>query len=217
MRRATSSSTRVAARCARPGDREAGHRGRRPAVDQIDGFTSSALFPSAGNHAVEDGVSTVSSAWLAQRLGVNPRYASGFQGNGQLPGSVALAVNAIASGAADYVLVHRALHNPAGSYHGNPMQHAAGAMQWTVPQGFFGPLAMIGLTYNEYLQRFGASPRGHGARAGRSPQERGPDPVVVLARPPARGPGLSRLAHARRSDPPAGLRHPCRRGAPLLS
>ena len=127
-------------------------------IDQIDGFTSSALFPSAGNHAVVDGVSTVSSAWLAQRLGINPRYASGFQGYGQMPGSVALAVNAIASGAADYVLVHRALHNPSGSYHGNPMQHASGPMQWTVPQGFFGPLAMIGLTYNEYLQRFGASP-----------------------------------------------------------
>jgi acetyl-CoA acetyltransferase len=127
-------------------------------LDQIDGFTSSALFPSAGNHAVVDGVSTVSSAWLAQRLGINPRYASGFQGYGQMPGSVALAVNALSSGAADYVLVHRALHNPAGSYHGNPMQHASGPMQWTVPQGFFGPLAMIGLTYNEYLQRFGASP-----------------------------------------------------------
>jgi acetyl-CoA acetyltransferase len=29
-------------------------------------------------------------------------------------------------------------------------------MQWTAPQGFFGPLAMIALPYNEYLQRFGA-------------------------------------------------------------
>jgi acetyl-CoA acetyltransferase len=132
-------------------------------TDQIDGFTSSALFPSAGNHTVEDGISTVSSSWLAQHLGVNPRFASGFQGNGQLPGSVALGVNAIASGAADYVLVHRALHNPVGSYHGNPMQRAAGAMQWTVPQGYFGPLAMIGLTYNEYLQRFGASPNAMAA------------------------------------------------------
>ena len=64
-------------------------------TNQIDGFTSSALFPSAGSHAVVDGISTVSSTWLAQRLGVNPRYASGFQGYGQMPGSVALAVNAM--------------------------------------------------------------------------------------------------------------------------
>lgn len=130
--------------------------GLRP--DQIDGFASSALFPTAGAHTAEDGVSTVTSAWLARHLGVNPRYAVGFQGNGQIPGSVALAVNAIVSGAADHVLVHRALHNPVGQYHGNAMREAAGPMQWVVPQGYFGPLAMIGLTYNEYLQRYGASP-----------------------------------------------------------
>jgi len=129
--------------------------GLRP--DQIDGYASSAMLPTAGSHAAEDGVSTVSSTWLAERLGVNPRYAVGFQGNGQLPGSVTLAVNAIMSGAADYVLVHRALHNPKTQYHGNTMHSAAGPMQWSAPQGFFGPLAMIGLTYNEYLQRFNAS------------------------------------------------------------
>lgn len=123
----------------------------------IDGFVGSALFPTAGAHAAEDGVSTVSAAWLAERLGGTPRYVSGFQGIGQIPGSVALAVNAIASGAADYVVLHRALHNPAGGYHANPMTEAAGPQQWTAPQGFHGPLPMIALPYNEYLQRYGAS------------------------------------------------------------
>jgi acetyl-CoA acetyltransferase len=126
-------------------------------IDQIDGFASSALLPTAGSHTAVDGVSTVSSNWLAEHLGINPRYAVGFQGHGQLPGSVSLAVNAIMSGSADYVLLHRALHNPQGKYHGNTMTSAGGSMQWVVPQGFFGPLAMIGLTYNEYLQRYGAS------------------------------------------------------------
>jgi len=125
-------------------------------VTQIDGFASSAMFPTAGAHATEDGISTVTSNWLAEHLGVNPRFASGFQGYGQIPGAVALAVNAVASGAADYVLMHRALHNPAGRYHANPMREAAGPIQWTAPQGFFGPLAMIALPYNEYLQRYGA-------------------------------------------------------------
>jgi acetyl-CoA acetyltransferase len=125
-------------------------------VDDIDGFVGSALFPTAGAHATVDGVSTVTPNWLAQHLGVNPRYASGFQGFGQIPGTVALAVNAVTSGAADYVLMHRALHNPAGRYHANPMREAAGPAQWTAPQGFFGPLAMIALPYNEYLQRYGA-------------------------------------------------------------
>lgn len=126
--------------------------------DQIDGFTTGSLLPSSGAHASVDGVSIVTANWLAEQLGINPRFAAGFQGFGQLPGAVMLAVNALAAGAADYVLLHRALHNPPrGRYHGNPMTEAAGAMQWTAPQGFFGPLAMIALPYNEYLQRYGAT------------------------------------------------------------
>ncbi|MQY27553.1 thiolase family protein [Nocardia aurantia] len=126
------------------------------AVREVDGFVGSALLPSAGDHTKQDGVSIVSPNWLAQHLGVDPRYAAGFDGIGQLTGSVAMAVNAIAAGAADYVVLHRALHNPGGRYHANPMREAAGAQQWTVPQGFFGPLATIALPYNEYLQRYGA-------------------------------------------------------------
>ena len=127
------------------------------AVGDVDGFVTGALFPTAGAYAVEDGVSIVSANWLAEHLGINPRYATGFQGFGQIPGSVAIAVNAIVSGAADYVLLHRALHNPPGRYHANPMRRAGGPQQWTVPQGYFGPLAMIALPYNEYLQRYGAA------------------------------------------------------------
>lgn len=128
--------------------------GLRPS--DIDGFVTATLFPTSGTHANEDGVSSVSADWLARHMGCTARYIAGFQGIGQIPGSVALAVNAIASGAADYVVVHRALHNPAGRYHGNTMTRAAGANQWTAPQGFFGPLSMIALPYNEYLQRYGA-------------------------------------------------------------
>ncbi len=126
------------------------------AVGQIDGFVTGALFPTSGAHTVQDGVSVVSANWMAEHLGADPAYAAGFQGFGQIPGSVAMATNAVASGAADYVLLHRALHNPRGSYHGNPMTHARGSAQWNAPQGFFGPLAMIALPYNEYLQRYGA-------------------------------------------------------------
>jgi acetyl-CoA acetyltransferase len=126
-------------------------------VKQVDGFVTASLFPTAGAHAAEDGISLVSANWLAEHLGINPTYASGFQGFGQIPGAVSLAVNAVASGAADYVLVHRALHNPRGRYHENPMSEARGSSQWTVPQGYFGPLAMIALAYNEYVQRYGAT------------------------------------------------------------
>ncbi|WP_280397620.1 thiolase family protein [Nocardia carnea] len=130
--------------------------GLRP--EQIDGFVASALFPTAGGHRVTDGVSTVSADWLAARLGGAPRYVAGFTGIGQISGAVALAVNAIVSGAADYVLLHRALHNPVGGYHDNPVTSAEGAQQWTMPQGFAGPLPMIAFPYTEYLNRYRADP-----------------------------------------------------------
>jgi acetyl-CoA acetyltransferase len=123
----------------------------------VDGFVTGSLFPTSGSHAAEDGISIITANWMAAHLGVNPRYAAGFQGFGQIPGSVAMAVNAIASGAADYVLLHRALHNPRGRYHGNVMREAEGSQQWTAPQGYFGPLAMIALSYREYVQRYGAT------------------------------------------------------------
>ncbi len=126
-------------------------------VGQVDGFVSATLFPTAGAHAAEDGVSIVTPNWLAANLGVDPSYAAGFQGMGQITGSVSMAVNALASGAADYIVLHRALHNPPGRYHENPMTQAGGSQQWTVPQGYFGPLVMIALLYNEYVQRYGAT------------------------------------------------------------
>jgi acetyl-CoA acetyltransferase len=70
--------------------------------DQIDGFASSSLMPTSGDHAAQDGISVVSSDWLAQHLGTEPKYVVGFQGIGQLTGSLTLAVNALASGAAVY-------------------------------------------------------------------------------------------------------------------
>lgn len=125
--------------------------------EQVDGYVTATLLPSSGGHAIVDGLSIVSADWLAARLHPNPGYAAGFSGLGQIPGSMALAVNAVATGAADHVVVHRALHNPQGSYHTTAATEFAGAMQWSAPQGFFGPLAMIALTYNEYVQRYGAT------------------------------------------------------------
>ena len=67
--------------------------------------------------ALVDGVHIVTSDWLVDRLSIQPRYLTGFQGVGQVPGAVILAANAIATGAADYVVMHRAMFNPPGRYH----------------------------------------------------------------------------------------------------
>jgi acetyl-CoA acetyltransferase len=127
-------------------------------IDQIDGFASSALMPTSGDHETRLGISSVTSNWLAEHMGARPGYVVGFQGHGQLTSSLTLAVNAIASGAADTMLLHRALHNPpVGKYNDSAMNRAVGDQQWTAPQGFFGALPAIAMVYNEYCQKYGAS------------------------------------------------------------
>jgi acetyl-CoA acetyltransferase len=126
-------------------------------IRDIDGFTTGALFPSSGGGPLVDGVQIVTSDWLVERLRIQPRWLAGFQGVGQIPGALILATNAICSGAAEYVLVHRAMYNPPRRYHENPMLRAAGTDQWTAPHGLWGPPAQMGLAYMEYMQRYGAT------------------------------------------------------------
>jgi len=126
-------------------------------LDQIDGFTTGASFPSSGGRAVVDGEHQVTSEWLVEQMGLRPRWLCGFQGVGQVPGAMILATTAIATGAADYVLLHRAMYNPPGRYHENPMLEADGEAQWTAPQGYWSPIAQLALPYTEYMQRYGAT------------------------------------------------------------
>lgn len=124
---------------------------------QIDGFTTGALFPSSGGRPVVDGLQTVTADWLVDQLRVQPRWLCGYQGVGQICGSTILATNAIASGSADYVVVHRAMYNPPGRYNANPMTEAHGVDQWVAPHGFWGAPASMALAYMEYMQRYGAT------------------------------------------------------------
>ena len=125
--------------------------------EQIDGFTTGALFPSSGGGALVDGQQIVTSEWLVEHLRSRPRWLAGFQGVGQIPGAMILAVNAIVSGAADYVLVHRAMYNPPTRYHENDLIRAEGRDQWSAPHGLWGPPSGMALAYMEYMQRYGAT------------------------------------------------------------
>ena len=127
------------------------------AIKDVDGFVASPMLPTSGDHQAQDGINVVTSHWLARHLGAEAKYVVGFQGMGQITGSLSLAINALAAGAADYVVLHRALHNPAGKYNNNAMTGAEGDQQWSAPQGFFGSLPGIAMAYNEYCQRYGAT------------------------------------------------------------
>ncbi|MCF1592340.1 thiolase family protein [Streptomyces muensis] len=126
-------------------------------VADIDGFVSDPRLPSVGGHEVVDGVSVVTSPWLAQTLGADARLAAGHVGYSPITSSVIVAANALASGACDYVLLHRSLHNPAGRYHAATSPDVGGEAQWTVPHGMVGPPVGIALPYNEYILRYGAT------------------------------------------------------------
>ncbi len=124
----------------------------------IDGFVTGGLLAASGDHVIQDGVSTVSAEWVARRLGIDPRFVAGFQGGGQLPGAVMLAVNAIIAGGADYVLVHRALYMPSTSYNATKLLEVSGDAQWTAPSGVWGAVQSLAFVYREYLERYGANP-----------------------------------------------------------
>ena len=86
------------------------------------------------------------------------RWLNNFdQSNGQVGASLIHAANAVAAGAADCVVVPRALHNPGGSYHFADELAADGPRQWTFPYGQVGAPADIAFTFSEYMQRYGAS------------------------------------------------------------
>lgn len=73
-----------------------------------------------------------------------------------LPPAFTVAVQAVASGAANYVLVNRTLHHPKGRYNLFSESLAAGERQWTAPYGYIAPTQGIAMTYMEYQQRYGA-------------------------------------------------------------
>ena len=123
---------------------------------QIDGLSTGPLLPAASDHTNIDGVDIVTSNFVAEHMGIRPRWYNNFQGIGQINSSVIQAANALAAGGADYVLLHRSLRNPPGRYHGNPLTRATEASQWTAPYGLWGPTP-IALLYNEYMQRYGAT------------------------------------------------------------
>ena len=151
-----------------------------------------ASFPPRAATRVEDGMSIVSANWLAQRLGVEPgvrRRVS--RASARFTGAVAMAVNAVASGAADHVLVHRALHNPAGQLPRQPDDGSAGgstAVDRTAR--VLRPVGHDRVAVQRVPPALRRRARVDGPGRRRGPQERRPHPVVLLVRAAAHGRGL---------------------------
>ena len=149
----------------------------------VDGFVTASLFPTAGAHAAEDGVSLVSANWLAEHLGINPSYAAGFQGFGQIPGRGVDGGQRRRRAVPPTTCWCTALCTiPAGQL---PREPDAGGPRVAAVDGSPGLLRSAG-DDRPHLQRVPPTvrrdPRGHGRGRRRGPQERGADPVVLLVR-----------------------------------
>ena len=127
---------------------------------QINGLSTFPTMPGGGDNKTSiDGQDFVTTSYLADVLGLDTVWKNDYQGGGQVGGSVIHAANALAAGACDYVLLHRALHNPPGRYHAFGGSVARGAAQWTVPYGHSGAPQAMAFVYNEYMERYGATRR----------------------------------------------------------
>jgi acetyl-CoA acetyltransferase len=120
----------------------------------IDGIACGTSLPAYGSSRVmRQGVDFVDCTFLADHMELNPSW---FLDDFAFPPAFLYAVQAVASGAAKYVLVNRTLHNPQGRYNLFTESKAAGQAQWTAPYGYVAPTQGIAMTYMEYQQRFGA-------------------------------------------------------------
>jgi acetyl-CoA acetyltransferase len=120
----------------------------------IDAVACGAGLPADNvNQSRLNGIDLVNSQFLIEQMELKPVW---WYDNGSFPPAFAEAVMAIASGAADYALVNRSVHNPAGRYHTYTGLEASGLAQWTAPYGFVGWVSGMAMAYKEYQERYGA-------------------------------------------------------------
>lgn len=122
--------------------------------DDIDGVACGTSLPAYGtSRQLSSGVGFVDSGFLVDHM----QLSTGWSFNDfAFPPAFSYALQAVASGAANYVLVNRSLHNPVGRYNSFQESLAVGDRQWTAPYGYIAPTQGIAMTYMEYQQRYGA-------------------------------------------------------------
>lgn len=121
----------------------------------IDGVACGAGLPSyaASTRVLRPGFDFVNGDFLVNHMSLEPAWSLDKD---SFPPALAFAAQAVASGAARYVLVNRTLHNPVGRYNSFEGLGAKGSQQWTAPYGFVAPSSMMAMPYMEYQQRYGA-------------------------------------------------------------
>lgn len=107
----------------------------------------------------EDGLSIVSSGWMANQLGVNLSFSD--DSSMHVGNALLIAIEAVAEGLSNYCLVVRPLDNFAGGYRtGGPMaaETAADLLQWELPYSWDRPgISAHSAWFQRYLYKYGQS------------------------------------------------------------
>jgi acetyl-CoA acetyltransferase len=123
---------------------------------QIDGLATypEAPFLGAGNR---DGVDIVSVAWIINHLGLAPdvRWYAQIE-TGMIATPVIEGAHALLSGACDYVLIWRAMHQPR-RYGAFSSERAAGDAQFLAPWGCISVIQWHAMAWRRYMHAYGAT------------------------------------------------------------
>lgn len=127
----------------------------------VDGLATFPDIPVFGVVPV-DGVDIVTVHLMARQFGLTSSLRWHCQGDALIQNTFVEAVMAVASGAAETVVVFRAMHNPAkaGSYNAFTSSEARGGSQFSAPYGVHRGYQTYGQAYHRYLHEYGAD-RAH--------------------------------------------------------
>lgn len=123
----------------------------------LDGVATVPSMPAYGNAGSLDGVDIVSVGYLIRLLGIGPQVAWYTQTPGLITSTVIDAVNALAAGACNFVLIWRAVHMPRGRYSNFSRPGAGGEDQFRAPYGWTMPAAWQAMAYQKYFADHDAS------------------------------------------------------------
>ena len=126
-------------------------------VSQIDGISTYSQPSRPLTDTAMDGVDVVGADYLTLALGLNELNWACTVDRGTVTAAVIEAVHALAAGECEYVLVWRAMHNPAGQFGRMRRDYVEGDAQFTAPWGFGHNVVYSAVPYARYLAKYGAT------------------------------------------------------------
>ncbi|MGE4240666.1 thiolase C-terminal domain-containing protein [Ramlibacter sp.] len=124
-------------------------------VEDIDGICNYPS-PSRIGAGSQDGVDFVGVDFISRGLQLtNLRWEASIT-DGTIAACVVQAMNAIAAGTCETVLVWRGMHHPQGKFGAFTSTHVPGAAQFEAPYGLASYVMNFAFAYSEYMAKYGA-------------------------------------------------------------